>query len=214
MTAMPATDEYATIAHPGHAETRILASRFLADALPVQSKESIEQFLQEIRKKSHDATHHCYAYRLGTDAPETRAADDGEPGGTAGKPILAAIEGKGLTNTLVVVTRYFGGTKLGTGGLVRAYGEAAALALKDAGQIKCVIAVPLAIAVDHPLVSKVMHTVSRCGARIAETRYDDQVHFCIEIRRSHYASLKRDLVQATSGGVRFEDSGENAAETL
>ncbi len=182
-----------------------MASRFLADAVPVQSKDAAEEFLHGIRKKFHDATHHCYACRLGVDARESRASDDGEPGGTAGKPILAAIDREGLTNVLVVVTRYFGGTKLGTGGLVRAYGEAASMALADAGRKKQLITVPITIAVGHPLVSKVMHTVSRYGARIAETTYDEHVHFRLEVRPSRAESFKEDLVQATSGGVRFEE---------
>lgn len=198
-------DEYATIVRPGHAETRILASRFLADAVPADAKEEVDAFLQGVRKKLYDATHHCFAYRLGADGQDSRASDAGEPGGTAGKPILTAIDREGLTNVLVVVTRYFGGTKLGTGGLVRAYGEAATLALREAGRKTQLITVPLALTVEHPLVSQIMHIASRCGARVAETRYDDVVHFRLEIRRSRLESLREELIQATSGGVRFED---------
>ena len=198
-------DEYFTLARPGHAEMRLLASRFLADAVPADTKQEIDAFLQVIRKKFHDATHHCFAYRLGTDGQESRASDAGEPGGTAGKPILAAIDREGLTNVFVVVTRYFGGTKLGTGGLVRAYGEAASLALREAGRKTQLITAPLSLSVEHPQVSQIMHTASRCGARVADTRYDDVVHFRLEIRRSRLESLREELIQATSGGVRFED---------
>ncbi len=201
------TDEYVTILRPGHAETRILASRFLADAVPAEAKEEADAFLHGIRKKFHDATHHCFAYRLGADGQDSRASDAGEPGGTAGKPILTAIDREGLTNVIVVVTRFFGGTKLGTGGLVRAYGEAATLALREAGRKTQLITVPLALAVEHPQVSQIMHIASRCGARVAETRYDDVVHFRLEIRRSRLESLREELIQATSGGVRFEDYG-------
>jgi uncharacterized YigZ family protein len=198
-------DEFTTVARPGHAEMRILASRFLADAVPTESKQEVDAFLQAIRKKFYDATHHCFAYRLGTDGQESRASDAGEPGGTAGKPILTSIDREGLTNVLVVVTRYFGGTKLGTGGLVRAYGEAATMALQEAGCKKQLITAPVCLFVEHPQVSQVMHIASRCGARVAETRYDDVVHFRLEIRRSRLESLRVELVQATSGGVHFED---------
>ncbi len=135
----------------------------------------------------------------------SRASDAGEPGGTAGKPILAAIDREGLTNVLVVVTRYFGGTKLGRGGLVRAYGEAAALALRKAGRKTQLITALLSLSVEHPQVSQIMHIVSRCGAHVAETRYDNAVHLRLEIRRSRLESLREELLQATSGGVRFED---------
>jgi uncharacterized YigZ family protein len=198
-------DEFHTIAQHGHAETRILASRFFADAVPIKTKTDAESFLADIRKKSHDATHHCFAYRLGSSGDESRASDDGEPGGTAGKPILAAIDRGGLTNVLVVVTRYFGGTKLGTGGLVRAYGEAASLALERAGKKSELITSPLEFSVGHPKVSRVMHVVSRAGARIAETNYDEEVHFKLEVRRSQVATLRDELIQATGGGVRFEE---------
>jgi uncharacterized YigZ family protein len=198
-------DEFTTVARAGHAETRILASRFIADAVPVQSRDAAEGYLQKVRKEFFDATHHCYAYRLGADTPENRSSDDGEPGGTAGKPILAAIEREGLTNVLVVVTRYFGGTKLGTGGLVRAYGESAVLALKEAGRKRQLILATVALSIAHPLVGKVMHALSRSGARIADTRYDDRIHYRIEIQRSRVEPLKADLIQATSGGVVFDE---------
>jgi uncharacterized YigZ family protein len=201
------TDEFVTVARSGHAEMRVLASRFLADAIRADTRQEVDAFLQAVRKRLHDATHHCFAYRLGPDGQESRASDGGEPGGTAGKPILSAIDREGLTNVLVVVTRYFGGTKLGTGGLVRAYGEGAILALREAGRKTQQITALLSISVEHPRVSQVMHTVSRCGAMVRATRYDDVVHFQLEIRRSRVESLREQLIQATSGGVRFEDQG-------
>jgi uncharacterized YigZ family protein len=198
-------DEFTTIPHAGHAETRILGSRFLADAVHSGAREEAEVVLQGVRKKLYDASHHCFAYRLGCDGLEFRFSDDGEPGGTAGKPILAAIDREGVTDVLVVVTRYFGGTKLGTGGLVRAYGETALLAVRDAGRATRLIYASTSFAVGHSLVSQIMHVASRCGGRIADTRYDDLVHYRIEVRRSRLDAFRSDLVQATSGGVQFED---------
>ena len=113
-------------------ELKIKGSRFIGDIFPAASKEEADHYLVGIRKEFYDATHHCYAYRLGINGEYVRAADDGEPAGTAGKPILLALSSKELTNSLIVVTRYYGGTNLGTGGLARAYQEAAQLAIAGA----------------------------------------------------------------------------------
>jgi uncharacterized YigZ family protein len=198
-------DEFTTVAQAGHAEMRILASRFLADAVHVRSKSEADAFVQETRRKFYDATHHCFAYRIGVEGGESRCSDDGEPNGTAGKPILAAIDREGLTDLLVVVTRYFGGTKLGTGGLVRAYGETAELAVKEAGRKPQLLCASLSLVVGHPLVSQVLHVASRLGARVADTRYDEEVHYRMDIRRTRLDALREELIQATSGGVRFEE---------
>src|SRR2546428_3575544 len=123
-------DSFLTIAKALRApELKVKGSRFIADIVPAVSKEEVEKTLRVIRKEFHDATHHCFAYRLGIGSTLTRAADDGEPSGTAGKPILFVLTTNKLTNVLLVVTRYFGGTKLGTGPLARAYAEAAQQAL-------------------------------------------------------------------------------------
>jgi uncharacterized YigZ family protein len=117
-------------------ELKIKGSRFIADIFPIASKEEIEVHLASIKKEFYDATHHCYAYRLGINGDTIRAADDGEPSGTAGKPILLALTSKELTNCILIVTRYYGGTNLGTGGLSRAYYEAAALAVEGSASIR------------------------------------------------------------------------------
>ncbi len=116
---------YKTIYENGEGEVIEKKSRFIAIAAPVQSEEEATAFVESIRKKYWDARHHCYAYILGEKKEIRRMSDDGEPTGTAGKPILDLIEGGDLTNTIIVVTRYFGGTLLGTGGLARAYSSAA-----------------------------------------------------------------------------------------
>ncbi|MFZ5434686.1 MAG: IMPACT family protein [Calditrichota bacterium] len=125
--------EYLTIVEPGHAQTRVLGSRFLGSALTVASLEEIAATLEQKKKQYHDATHWCYAVRVGLESEATeKSSDAGEPHGTAGLPILREIRKRELSNTLVIVTRYFGGTKLGTGNLARAYGECAGLALDAA----------------------------------------------------------------------------------
>ncbi|HHJ51757.1 MAG TPA: YigZ family protein [Caldithrix abyssi] len=121
-------DEYKVPANDVMAELKVKGSRFIAQVFHVSSREEAEQVYDRVKKKYHNATHNCFAYRI--DADQFRYSDDGEPSGTAGKPILQALDGHELLEALCVVTRYFGGTKLGTGGLIRAYGGAAELALE------------------------------------------------------------------------------------
>lgn len=122
---------YRTIATTSEGLFKDRGSKFLAFAYPVQREEEIREILQQLRKEYYDARHHCYAWKLGTDPGQVRANDDGEPSNSAGKPILNQIEKRGLTNTLVVVIRYFGGTLLGVGGLINAYRAATEEALKN-----------------------------------------------------------------------------------
>lgn len=122
---------YRTIAATSEGLFKDRGSKFLAFAYPAKSEEEVKEILQQLRKEYHDARHHCYAWKLGIDPPGARANDDGEPSGSAGKPILNQIEKLDVTNTLVVVIRYFGGTLLGVGGLINAYRSAAAEALKN-----------------------------------------------------------------------------------
>ncbi len=123
------TDVYYTIADVKRAELKVKGSRFTATVLPAADKSQALQRLDDVRKEFYDATHNCFAYRLGFDGLDFRAADDGEPSGSAGKPILFMLQKYDVSDVLLVVTRYFGGTKLGVGGLARAYSESASMAL-------------------------------------------------------------------------------------
>ncbi|MEX0599035.1 MAG: YigZ family protein, partial [Rhodothermales bacterium] len=133
------TDAYKSIRGPAAAEMKVRGSRFIGEAIPVRDEEEAALRIDEVKRREHAATHHCTAYRLGPEGDVFRYNDDGEPGGTAGPPILRQIESRDLTDILVVVTRYFGGTQLGTGGLARAYGEAAEQALEAADVVTHVI---------------------------------------------------------------------------
>jgi uncharacterized YigZ family protein len=199
-------DEFKTIKSKMRAETRVQGSRFLATALPVSTKHLAEQFLMATRKEFWDATHNCFAYRLGTSDTEFRFNDDGEPSGSAGKPILAAIDKFELTDTLVIVTRYFGGRKLGVGGLVRAYGEAAERSLASAEKIIQYKTGIIHSAFPHAHISNVMHVVSKVGAKIVDTTYDEEVHAVLEVRLSKLEELKSDLVDQTRGNIRMKQS--------
>lgn len=195
-------DSFTTIAAPSQRETKVLGSRFLALAEPVGGKEEVDAILTRLRKEYHDATHHCYAYHIGQTGNEFRANDDGEPSGSAGRPILSAIENNGLTNVLVVVIRYYGGTKLGVGGLVRAYGEAAAGALGAAEKKVCYVLEVMRIDLPHDRIGAVMHTLGSIGAKIRQTDYGTDVRMTVEIRKSKAAGLKNLLIERTGGAVR------------
>jgi uncharacterized YigZ family protein len=198
------SDEYKTIQAEVQVESKVQSSRFIASASPSSTKSEAEEFIARRKKRYHDATHNCFAYRCGTDGSQYRFNDDGEPSGSAGKPILAAIDKFGMTDVVIVVTRYFGGTKLGVGGLIRAYGDAAEQALASTRQITRYILDLFRISFPHSHISNVMHVTSKCGARIVDTVYDEEVHLVLEIRKSKAEELRSSLVNHTSGNVRIK----------
>lgn len=197
------TDEYKTINEAVRTELKVQGSRFIASVSPSSTKLAAEEFIARTKKKFHDATHNCYAYRCGTGGTLYRFNDSGEPSGTAGKPILAAIDKAGLTDVCVVVTRYFGGTKLGVGGLIRAYGEAAEQTLSSAEQVTRFVYDTFRASFPHSLISNVMHVASKCGAKIADTIYDEEVHLELVVRRSKAGEFHSQLVDHTGGNIRF-----------
>jgi len=196
-------DEYAVLAARAEASLTVRGSRFLALAVPVRERGGCEEELAGRRKSLHDATHHPFAYRLGEGGSAWRAVDDGEPAGSAGRPILAAIDGAGLSDVLVVVTRYFGGTKLGVGGLARAYREAAGAALARGGRAVRVISALIDVAVAHERVGPAMHAIAGAGGKILSSRYDAEVLLAVEIRRSRLEGLRAALQEATRGAIRI-----------
>ncbi len=197
------TDEYTTIRLLVREEAKVKGSRFIAAACPVRGTADVDALLDGEKKRYHGATHYCYAFRLGLTGEDRHYSDAGEPSGSAGKPILSAIERRGLTEVAVVVTRFFGGTKLGVGGLARAYGDIADRALRAAETVTCHVTAALQVAFPHSLVSNVMHVVSRSGARIVDTQYDEEVHLTLEIRQGRLQELKTLLMEHTSGNIRW-----------
>ncbi len=200
-------DEFTTIRRIVRTESKVLGSRFIATAAPAENRAIVDRLLGSVRKELFDATHHCYGYRLGPSGDRFRANDGGEPAGSAGKPILAAIERAGLTDVVVIVTRYFGGTKLGIGGLARAYGGAAAGALERAERVTHYAVELIRVSFPHAQVSNVMHVLEKYGARITETNYDEEVHLALEIRRLRSAELREALVNRTSGNLELHPGG-------
>jgi uncharacterized YigZ family protein len=196
-----APDHYSTLRAEVRLETKAQGSRFIGIAFPVQAKDDAAAALKAIKKQFFDATHHCYAYRLGPAGEQFRSSDDGEPGGTGGRPILAAIEHHGLSDVMVVVVRYFGGTKLGIPGLGRAYGQCAESVLQAAEPLERYAVDRRTITFPHDQTHVVMHLVSQYGAVIVDTSYDEDVHLAVEIRKSLTADLEQSLVERTAGHV-------------
>jgi len=197
-------DEFITIDAESTSECREKASRFLAIAFPVSTREEAEHRLSEIRKEHFDATHHPFAYRIvGTELIE-RFSDDGEPSGTAGKPIMRAIEKLRYYNVCVVVVRWFGGTKLGTGGLMRAYGSAAAGVFQHSHSRKCVAVTPVVVRFQHTATNAVMHAVARFGARISSNRYGEDAAITVLLRQEQIEAFTSSIIEATSGAAAVD----------
>ena len=192
-------------------ELRVQGSRFLARVWTAPDEESVAAGLDDARRRYHDATHHCWAHRAAPPAaPRERHDDDGEPAGTAGVPILAAIRQADLVDALVVVTRYFGGTKLGTGGLARAYGEAAREALTAAGRKIRWNSADLVLVFGFDDVGTVETVVARSAGAIldVERRFDPEPGLRLTVKHSLLDEIRSRLIEATAGRVTFPEPGE------
>ncbi len=165
-------DTYLTIKGPSEGLFKDKGSRFLAFAFPVSTEGGIKERLDELRRKYHDARHHCYAWRLGSEMDRFRINDDGEPAGTAGNPILGQIRSRQLTHILVVVVRYFGGTLLGTGGLINAYRNAAAEALENARIVKMKVFRRWKLEFGYPEMNQVMKVIKEREMVMEEQQFD------------------------------------------
>jgi uncharacterized YigZ family protein len=168
-------ERYATVREYGSQEIVIRKSRFIGHARPAASEEDAALFIEEIKKKYRDATHNCSAYLIGERDEHQKALDDGEPSGTAGKPILEVIRNRGLKNTVVVVTRYFGGIMLGAGGLVRAYTDGAVAGIDAAGPIVQVLHREVAVDVDYTWYGKLENVLRDRGYRVGDVTFTDRV---------------------------------------
>ena len=196
-------ESYVTIHHYAAFEYEDRKSVFIGEAIPVSTEEEALAFIESIKKKYPDARHHVYAYILRENSI-MRFSDDGEPQGTAGMPVLDIIRKNGLTNTAIVVTRYFGGTLLGTGGLVRAYTAAALGAVEKAEIITYDIYVSLNIETTYSDFQKFAPVFLETGFRSGDIRYTDKVILNGSIRKANADSLIDKLIQITSGRVKVQ----------
>lgn len=190
---MAELDTYRTIKRRSEGVFRDRGSKFLAFAFPVYSTEEIKKVLAELRKEYHDARHHCYAYRLGAAKEIFRANDDGEPSGSAGNPILGQIRSFDLSNILIVVVRYFGGTLLGVGGLINAYRSASANAIQDAIIITAAEKDLVEIFFPYILMNKVMKIIRDEKMIIHEQDFTETCKIKVFIRKSRTAQLLKRL---------------------
>lgn len=197
-------DKYITVRGSGTDELVEKKSRFIANVSPVFSEEEAISFIEGIKKRYWDARHSCYAYSIGTGSnPLYRYSDDGEPGGTAGMPMLDVIRGRDIRNAIVVVTRYFGGTLLGTGGLVRAYSGAARLGLKAAGLKERIPNIRQHFTVDYTLSGKVQYDILNGGHTLENTVYTDKVEFVALSERDKALALKESIINITGNKVEI-----------
>lgn len=201
---MLADDLYRTVAAPAEAACRERSSKFLSWIFPVRSEEEIREHLDALRKRFFDATHHCYAWRLGPRGETFRANDDGEPSGTAGKPILGQLLSNDLTDCLVVVVRYFGGTKLGVPGLIAAYREATADVIAQAQIVERTV--DRLVTVDFPYVAMndIMRVVKELQPRIEAQEFDNLCTMQLSIRESR-ADLLEERLRKAGGSLRDRD---------
>ncbi|OFX47773.1 MAG: YigZ family protein [Bacteroidetes bacterium GWC2_33_15] len=177
-------DEYLTISKPSEGLFKDRGSKFIALAFPVTSENEVKEILEKLRNDYHDARHHCYAYMLGPEKNMYRANDDGEPSGTAGKPVLGQIKSFDLTNVLIVVIRYFGGTKLGVSGLIHAYKTAAEEALKSAEIIKKILLDYYQLKFEYPAMNEIMRILKEENIEQIDQKFDLSCSITIRFRKA------------------------------
>jgi len=199
-----AEDTYFTISEPSEAVYTEKRSKFIAIALPVRTIEEIKEHIDFYQKKYYDARHVCYAYMLGADRKDFRANDNGEPSGTAGKPILGQINSNMLTDILIVVIRYFGGIKLGTSGLIVAYKAAAAEAIAQAQIIEKTIDEDVSFMFEYPFMNDVMRIVKEEEPEILSQSYDMDCSMTLRIRKSLMPKLQSRLEKVET--LRFQEN--------
>ena len=186
----------------------IKGSRFLATAGPVASEDDARAFVQSLRDEMPDATHHCAAWRIATPSID-RALDDGEPSGSAGRPILAQLTGRDLVNAIVVITRYFGGTKLGVGGLVRAYGSAAAAVLDELTPIPHLPTTTLTLEYTYADANAIDHVLTQHAIPLTPPTFTEKIQRTIEVPKTTLPTLQQALTNTTAGRIKFVNSGKS-----
>jgi uncharacterized YigZ family protein len=198
-------DEYQTLTSTAESLIKEKGSKFCGYAFPIADEEEVKIYVEELKTLHPKARHHCYAFRLGYKGEIFRANDDGEPSGSAGKPILNAILSAELTNTLVVVVRYFGGTLLGVPGLIQAYKEASVLALAEAEKEIRTINTEVRIDYDFPQTNVVMQLVKKLDLRVKEQVFEERSGIILEVRLSLVDEIKKALEEHWTVKVRVEN---------
>ncbi|MER7801480.1 YigZ family protein [Streptomyces parvulus] len=205
-------DEYRTVARAGVHETEINRSRFLCALAPAATEEEAQAFVAGVRKEHADASHNCWAYVIGADAAVQKASDDGEPGGTAGVPMLQMLLRRDMRYVVAVVTRYYGGVKLGAGGLIRAYGGAVGEALDDLGTLTRRRYRLAAVTVDHQRAGRLQNDLRAAGRAVRDVRYAEAVTIEVGLPEADVEGFRSWLADATAGTAVLELGGEAYAD--
>ena len=198
-------EAYKTIYTGGSGEIVEKKSRFIATLRPVLTEEEAVLFIDEIKKKYWDARHNCQAFVVGAGGELARCSDDGEPGGTAGRPMLDVLTGEGLRNVCAVVTRYFGGTLLGTGGLVRAYQAAVREGLAHCVVIEKRLAFRIRLSCDYTDAGKLQNLIARQEIALSDSAYTDHVELTVLVSVGERAGFEKKAIEATAGRTVFEE---------
>ena len=201
-------EQYRTVARAGVHETEINRSRFICALAPAATEQEAQEFVARVRAEHPTATHNCYAYVIGADASVQKASDDGEPGGTAGVPMLQMLTRRDMRYVVAVVTRYYGGVKLGAGGLIRAYGGVVGEALDELGTITRQRFRLATVTVGHQRAGKLENDLRATGRSVREVRYAEAVVIEIGLPDSDVESFRGWLADVTAGEARLELGGE------
>ena len=196
-------DSYRILLQGGQGEYEEKKSRFIATVQKCESEEEASAFIEEMKKKYWDARHNCSAYCIGARGELTRCSDDGEPGGTAGRPMLEVLTGSGIRNVAVVVTRYFGGVLLGTGGLVRAYTRAVQEGLKNCIVGRMRAGYEVEVHTDYNGIGKILYLLGNAGIEPVSSDYTDKVSLRLLVPAEQVDELQAQMVEATGGRVEF-----------
>ncbi len=204
---MDTDTEFQVVISGGSAEITEKKSRFIATVSPAHTEEEAKEFLSGIRKKYWDARHNCYAFVVGDECLQ-KCSDDGEPSGTAGRPILDVLTGENLRDTILVVTRYFGGTLLGTGGLIRAYTQAAKAGLDASRIVTRKPGISLQITTDYNGLGKIQYILGQHGIPVAEPVYAENVQMNLVLPAKQEAKIEAEITDATGGRAKIIRQGE------
>lgn len=198
---------YQTISVGGSGEVIEKKSRFVAVVSPAGTESDALVFIEKIKKQNWDASHNCFAYVVGEDAQTVRCSDDGEPTGTAGRPMLDVLMKEGIRNAVIVVTRYFGGTLLGTGGLVRAYTQAAKEGLKASTVVWMRYGIKIALTANYNDAGRVQYILEKKGFAEYGSEYTELVEFTVVLPIERMAGLQKDIIEATNARVKLKELG-------
>lgn len=202
------SERYKTAYQGGQGEITEKKSRFIATVRPVETEEEALAFIEEMKKKYWDARHNCYVYSVGRNREYTRCSDDGEPSGTAGRPMLDVVLGEDIHNIAVVVTRYFGGVLLGTGGLVRAYSKAVQEGIANSTIIEKIQGVSLSVTTDYTGIGKIQYIAGERGLSILDSEYTDKVVIHLLVPGDEAAAVEKAITEATNGRAAMEREKE------